>query len=156
MAEYDSRPDTYEHISRVRLLMFKAVFELLERAHVHDASKLVEPELGMFDRYTPKLKETEYGSAEYQGYLESMQLGLKHHYLMNRHHPEFFGEEGIHGMNLLDLVEMLCDWMAATERTKDGDIRRSIEMNRERFGYGDEIAGLLLNTLEVLGADGSP
>jgi Family of unknown function (DUF5662) len=136
----------------VRLLMFKVVFDLIERAHVHDASKLVEPERGMFDIYTPKLKETEYGSEEYRADLESMQLALKHHYLMNRHHPEFFGEEGIRGMNLLDLIEMLCDWMAATERTKDGDIRRSIEMNAERFGYGDEIKGALLNTLEVLGA----
>ena len=40
---YDSRPETYEHIARVRLLMLKLAFDLIERAHVHDSSKLFDP-----------------------------------------------------------------------------------------------------------------
>lgn len=76
--------------------------------------------------------------------------GLQHHYAVNRHHPEHHAD-GIHGMNLIDLVEMLADWKAATLRHADGDLARSIEQNRERFGYGDEIAGLLLRTAEDMG-----
>ena len=38
-----------------------------------------------------------------------------------------------------------------TYRVKDGDVERSVrEINKERFGYGDELEALLLNTLVVL------
>lgn len=147
---YDSRPETYEHIAEVRALLLRAAMELMERAHEHDRSKLVEPELSAFDEFTPKLRETTYGSEEYEGYRRSMGVALQHHYAENRHHPEHFAD-GIRAMNLLDVLEMLCDWIAASRRHQDGDVRRSIEINRERFGYGDEIETLLLNTLEELG-----
>jgi hypothetical protein len=146
---YDSRPDTHEHIFHVRDRLTMAVGELIERAADHDRSKLEEPELSVFNEYTPKLRDSTYGSDEYKTFLEGMGEGLRHHYAANRHHPEHF-EDGIRGMNLIDLVEMLCDWKAATLRHADGDIRRSIEQNQERFGYSDELKAILLNTLEVI------
>lgn len=146
---YDSRPDTHEHIGHVRDGLEFAVGELMERAAGHDRSKLEEPELSVFNEYTPKLRDSTYGSDEYKTFLEGMGEGLRHHYEVNRHHPEHF-ENGIQGMNLIDLVEMLCDWKAATLRHADGDIRRSIEQNQERFGYSDELKDILLNTLEVI------
>lgn len=149
MPDYDSRPDTHEHIAWVRGYLLDVVEQLLSRAHVHDRSKLEEPERSMFDEYTPKLRDSTYGSEEYERFREQMGEALAHHYAHNSHHPEHHGR-GIHGMGLLDLLEMLCDWIAATQRHADGDIRRSIEINAERFGYGDEIKGLLLNTLETL------
>jgi hypothetical protein len=75
---------------------------------------------------------------------------LHHHYNSNSHHPENHAG-GIRDMTLLDVTEMLCDWKAATERHADGDLRRSIEQNAERFGYGEEMKGLLMNTAESLG-----
>lgn len=54
------------------------------------------------------------------------------------------------GMSLLDLLEMLIDWKAASERHKTGDIRRSIELNQVRFGYSDELKRILLNTVNEL------
>lgn len=56
-------------------------------------------------------------------------------------------EHGMGGMNLLDLIEMLCDWKAATLRHADGDIVRSVEQNQKRFGYSDELRQIFLNTL---------
>lgn len=147
---YDSRPETQEHIEKVRGYLERIIGSLRIRAMDHDRSKLEPPELAVFDEYTPKLKDAVYGSDEYKGFLEGMQEGLTHHYQVNDHHPEHF-HNGIAGMNLMQLTEMLCDWLAAVKRTKDGDIRKSIEMNRERFGYGDEIATLLLNTVETMG-----
>jgi hypothetical protein len=64
---------------------------------------------------------------------------------MNRHHPEHF-ENGIRGMNLIDLIEMFCDWYAATQRHNDGDIIMSIEINQKRFEYSDDIKAILKNT----------
>lgn len=56
----------------------------------------------------------------------------------------------VRGMNLVAVMEMLCDWKAASERHKDGDVRRSIEINQHRFGYSDELKLLMLNTLPLL------
>lgn len=148
-ANYDSRPDTYERIAEVRGLLLAAVGDLQRRAHEHDLSKLSSPEREVFDRVTPRLRELTYGSDEYKASLAEMGPALQHHYEVNDHHPEHFAG-GIGEMNLVQLVEMLCDWLAATRRHADGDIRRSIELNAERFGYGDEIKRLLLNTLPLL------
>lgn len=148
---YDSRPDTYEHIAQVRALMLGVVERLLWRAHEHDQSKLETPEREMFDEFTPKLRNTTYGSPEYKANMSAMGEGLKHHYVNNRHHPEFFGEMGFRGMSLLDMVEMLCDWKAATMRHADGDLDRSITVNAERYGFGPEIEGLIRNTAQDMG-----
>ncbi len=145
---YDSRPDTREHIATVRRFLGRMVDDLTRRQHEHDASKLVSPEVEAFDEFTPKLKGSTYGSEEYKDFLAAMGPALAHHYAHNSHHPEHF-PDGIKGMSLLDVLEMLCDWKAATLRHADGDIRRSIEINQKRFGYSDELKALLLNTLSL-------
>lgn len=146
----DSRPDTYVHIGRVRELITRAVMELLDRGNHHDASKLESPEVEVFDQYRSKLDTTEHDSPQYHQQLREMGEALKHHYAVNRHHPEHF-PEGIHGMNLIDLLELCCDWVAASER-QGGDLEAYIRGGaRERFGYGDEIERLLLETVRALG-----
>lgn len=147
--DYDSRPDTIKHIRDVQLEVRRVVLDLLRRAFEHDASKLEEPELSVFNEYTPKLRDSTYGSDEYKRFLKGMGEGLEHHYACNSHHPEHY-EDGIRGMSLLDLIEMICDWQAATRRHADGDIFRSIEQNQERFGYSDELKAILLNTVHEL------
>jgi len=155
MSEYDSKSDTLEHIARVQKNLGKLIRDLSERQDHHDASKLRSPEKETFDRVTPLLRDLTYGSDEYKAVLENMQEALDHHYAKNRHHPEHFkGKEaagevygkGIRGMTLVDLVEMFCDWCAATERHDDGDIRKSISVNMERFGYDETLAEIFINT----------
>src|SRR3954469_19327953 len=146
---YDSRADTRDHIAEVRTLLFRVNANLRRRAHVHDVSKLESPEREVFDEFTPKLKGSTYGSEEYRGYLTAMKPALDHHYAANSHHPEHY-PDGIRGMSLLDIIEMLCDWKAATMRHADGDILRSIEINQKRFGYTDEMKQILLNTVAEL------
>jgi hypothetical protein len=75
---------------------------------------------------------------------------LKHHYDHNDHHPEHF-PNGVEDMDLMQITEMLCDWIAAGRRHADGgDIHRSIEQNAERFGYGDELRKILHTTADRL------
>lgn len=147
---YDSRPDTHKHIAEVQNRLEEVVGDLRYRAAMHDRSKLEEPELSVFNEYTPLLRESTYGSDEYRRFLEGMGEGLKHHYAVNDHHPEHFAG-GIGDMNLLQLTEMLADWKAATMRHADGDLDRSIAQNAERFGYGPDIERLLRNTARALG-----
>jgi hypothetical protein len=144
---YDSRNDTLEHIQKVIKFMNEFSNEVKERGLYHDNSKLESPEKEIFDEYTPKLKDCTYGSEEYKSYLKEMKVALNHHYKNNRHHAEFF-ENGIHDMTLIDLIEMIADWKAASMRHNDGDIMKSIEINQNRFGYGDELRQILINTVE--------
>lgn len=137
--------ETMEHIRMVGKFIDVIRHKLAERAMTHDASKLESPEAEIFEEYTPKLKGTTYGSDEYKQYLAEMKPALDHHYENNRHHPECH-EEGIKNMDLVDIVEMLCDWKAATLRHEDGDIFKSIEINQKRFGYSDELRRILINT----------
>jgi hypothetical protein len=147
---YDSRSDTIKHIGRVADLLNEMMFRLYKRSIIHDASKLEDPEKPIFDEYTPKLKELTYGSDEYKTALAGMGSALEHHYEVNSHHPEHYAN-GIAGMSLLDLIEMLCDWKAATERHENGDLRSSMEHNEERFGIDEQLAGILFNTAHELG-----
>jgi hypothetical protein len=143
--EYDSRRDTMKHILTVRKYLHQMSGELEIRGARHDLSKMEEPEKEIFDVYTPKLAGSTYGSPDYKSYLNEMKAALDHHYSVNRHHPEHF-ENGIAGMNLADIVEMFCDWYAATKRHNDGDIMKSIRINQKRFGYSDDLAGIFENT----------
>lgn len=148
---YDSGPETRAHIRRVRELLMPIADDLNMRAWRHDASKTVEPEKSMFDEHTPRLRELAYGTPEYKAELEAMGPALQHHYEHNDHHPEH-NNGTLNWMNLIQIIELLADWKAAGERHADGgDLRRSIETNAERFGYGDEVKQILLNTAEYLG-----
>ncbi|MGI5161417.1 DUF5662 family protein [Microbispora sp. CA-102843] len=147
---YDSRADTLKHSLRVGALMGMAISELVDRSVRHDLSKTEPPELGIFNEFTPKLKTSTYGSEEYKGFLEALGEGLQHHYAHNRHHPEHF-PNGVNDMTLVDLVEMLADWKAATERHADGDLERSLEIQRDRFGMSDQLAAILRNTAAHFG-----
>lgn len=60
-------------------------------------------------------------------------------------------DKGISGMTLLDVIEMLCDWKAATERHADGSITKSIQINRGRFGIDDQLSSILENTRKEMG-----
>lgn len=145
MRQSECKKETKKHIKNVNFYIRHFCKELLKRGMKHDASKLHSPELEIFTEFTPKLKDSTYGSEEYKGFLKSMKVALKHHYDVNRHHPEHF-HNGINDMNLIDLVEMLCDWKSATLRHNNGDLLTSIEINQKRFGYDDGIKQLLINT----------
>lgn len=150
MQRYDSRKDTLRHIKRVGFYINQCRKELSKRRKLHDYDKIHNAiEKGLFDEFTPKLKSCTYGSDEYKSYLDKMKAGLDIHYNNNRHHPEHFNN-GINGMNLIDVLEMICDWKAASERHNDGDIFKSIEINQKRFGYSDDLKNILQNTAVFL------
>lgn len=148
--EYDSSKDTLLHIKRVNELLISASQELLNRGIKHDDSKLKQPEKELFDEYTPKLKDSTYGSDEYNGFLEGLKVALDNHYKNNSHHPEHY-ENGVNGFDLFDLVEMFFDWKAATERHDNGDIYKSIDINKNRFNISEQICDIFKNTAKRLG-----
>lgn len=146
----DSTDDTLRHIQKVQARVLEVQHELTRRSLVHDASKLKEPEKSGYDVLTFKLATLVYGSDEYRAALREAQPTIDHHYAANTHHPEHW-PNGIAGMSLLDVIEMLCDWKAASERTKQGSIAQSLAHNKERFGIDDQLASILENTVRELG-----
>jgi len=146
---YDCAKDTLLHIKRVSTLITMAVTELLERSNNHDHSKLREPEKSYFDKYTPMLKDSQYGSEEYNNFLKKLKPALDHHYSKNSHHPEHY-ENGVDGMNLFDIIEMLLDWVAASERHSKADIFKSIDYNKERFKMSEQLVNIFKNTINFM------
>ena len=134
------------HIDTVRKLLKRFACELECRGIGHDRSKLEHPEVQVFAQYISKLEDSTYGSKEYDQFLGEMRQALSHHHARNSHHPEHF-DQGVDDMTLVDLVEMFCDWVAATKRHKDGDIFNSIEINTKRFGISDQLQKIFLNTI---------
>lgn len=140
---------TVNHILQVQKLINKLVMALLERGNQHDNSKLYDPEADTFAFYTSKLHSLEFGSEEYKQCLEEMKTTLDHHYAKNRHHPEHFAN-GITDMNLIDLIEMLADWKAASMRHDSGNLEKSIDYNQKRFQMPAELVKIFKNTIVLL------
>lgn len=147
--ELKTNADTQAHINLVQKLIHLIIIELLLRAENHDTSKFSPEELKTFTEYSSKLKETTYGSDDYQSYLAAMKPALDHHYANNRHHPEYH-PDGIDGMNLIDIIEMFVDWLASTKRHEDGNILRSIEVNTKRFNMSSQLVNIFKNTALIL------
>ena len=146
----DSTKDTQDHIDKVRVRLQEVCIALTVRAVYHDMSKLAEPEKSGYDQLNAKLQDIVYGSDEYRAALAEAKPVIEHHYAANTHHPEHY-ENGIAGMSLLDAIEMLADWKAASERTKQGSIAQSLEHNQKRFGIDPQLAAVLVNTVKELG-----
>lgn len=116
--------------------------ELARRAVMHDLSKYAKVEAEGFAEVIFDLKTTTYGTEEYRALLRRIRPSLDHHYARNTHHPEHW-RGGFADMGLLDRIEMLCDWEAASRRHADGNLARSIRQNQERFDYSDADARAL-------------
>ncbi len=149
MTRDDVIRSTATHIRRVGELVTDCTANLNKRAVIHDASKWSEEEWPAFEAATPKLATITYGSEEYKESLRSIKPAIEHHQQANSHHPEFY-PNGIEGMTLLDLVEMLCDWKAAGERHNDGSIVKSLEHNKDRFRIEPQLYQILMNTAQEM------
>ena len=137
--------DTFRHIEKVRNYLQRFIKNLLDRGERHDQTKLSSPEVELFTEYTPQLAALTYGSDEYKKCMQAIKPALDHHYANNSHHPEHY-KQGIDDMDLLDLVEMLADWKAASERHNDGNILKSIEINGKRFEMSPQLIRIFENT----------
>ena len=140
---------TRDHIDDVQGNLRWFSDRLTTRGAKHDRSKLVSPEVEWFAQNNHKLGSLVYGTPEYVANLGALGDGLEHHYAKNRHHPEHF-EDGINDMNLVDIVEMFCDWRASTTRNKNGNLLRSIETNADRFHIDSQLKQILINTAKLM------
>lgn len=138
--------ETHKHINLVRHYINGFIVDLMSRASNHDKSKLEDPELSVFAKHTSKLKDVSYGTDEYNKLLELVKPAIDHHFSKNRHHAEHW-PEGIESMTLVDLIEMLSDWKAATQRNKNGNIEKSLDINSKKYNFSPQLKCIFENTI---------
>lgn len=139
--------DTHKHTKKVRYFLDVFIIDLIKRGQIHDNSKFEEPELSLFAEHHGEFKDLVYGSNEYKKLIEKIKTAVNYHHSKNKHHPEYW-ENGIDDMTLVDLIEMICDWRAAIEKNKDGDIFRSLEINSVKHNISPQLKKILENTIK--------
>jgi hypothetical protein len=144
--QYDSRADSLAHIHDVRDNIGVFIAEMLRRGRDHDASKFSDAEKPLLDEVLPLLDGVAYGSPAWEDVVNRAAPALEHHFRHNTHHPEHYGNEGVAGMDLFDVVEMLCDWMAAARRNPADGVK--VAYNVQKFGIEPQLASIIANTLE--------
>lgn len=146
-----ARDVTVKHIERVQHLLADICAAFRARAFAHDKSKFEDIELIPLARMQALIEaegQAPYGSAEYKRRTALLGPMIEHHHANNSHHPEHY-KAGIAGMDLLDLIEMVCDWKAASER--GGDDAVGLTYSITKFGIGPQLASILKNTFDRQG-----
>jgi hypothetical protein len=139
------------HIPRVK--QFLQIFEYLlkTRGKNHDNSKSQKYEVELLTKGYNKLKPLPLGSKKYKETIKEMEPALIHHYKQNTHHPEYFGKlNGVNSMNLLDIIEMLCDWKAIAMNSTPQDFNHNITINCKKYNISPQLQQILLNSIRLL------
>ena len=145
MEQIDTEEYIKGHISRVRKHMNTFVQLLLKRAINHDKSKLEEPELSWW-KEMDKEPRYPYGSEEHKQKIKRWDKVFKHHYKYNRHHPEHY-EYGVSEMTLVDIVEMMCDWLGYKDTIAISEALKVCDEQMKRYDIPDDIRQIIFNTL---------
>jgi hypothetical protein len=142
---------TQAHINRVAEILGDVTTVLDTRGIYHDQSKFDPIEAGLLQEMQDLIDRegpAPYGSEEYSRRTALLGPMLEHHYRNNPHHPEFFSN-GIAGMNLIDVVEMICDWKAASERGQESAI--NLTHSIQKYQIDPMLASILRNTCDFMG-----
>lgn len=137
-----------KHKGLVMWYIIKFCAHLLWRGVIHDLSKYRDEEAVGFSLNLKRLNSVKYSSAEYQVMIKergSLAKAVDHHHRVNRHHPEYH-RDGIRDMDMFDIVEMLCDWVASARASKHGNVFASIKSGEYRFDMPPELSLIFKNT----------
>lgn len=145
MAQIETEEYIKGHISRVRRHINTFIQLLIRRAENHDKSKLEEPELSWW-KEMDKEPRYPYGSEEYKQKIKRWNKVFKHHYQYNRHHPEHY-EYGVSEMTLIDIVEMMCDWLGYKDTTTVTEALKVCDEQMARYDISEELRQIIFNTL---------
>lgn len=142
--------DTKKHINYVQIFMSKVVVDLLERSYEHDLSKFSNEEALIYAKVTPMFKGLTYGTPEHKEVSDKLGPAWEHHKNSNDHHTGYH-ENGINDMNLMSIIEMVCDWKAASMRDPNQKFEESCLMNCKKYGADDQLTRIIMNTAFELG-----
>ena len=137
-----------DYIQHIQWLMEGMCFvqtAIMHRLLTHDRTKIEPPELEAYAEVVPAFKGLVFGSEEHIANGKRLGPAWKHHTEHNLHHPEHH-PDGIDGMTLIDLIEMVCDWRAAALRRGSFDVEQSLNVLRDRHGISPQLENVIRNT----------
>ena len=137
------------HIGLVSSYLRRLAYALEERADIHDLSKFSGEEFAGFVEINRIARTCAFGSPEYKRSIQGNNT-VSLHYSHSSHHPEHY-ENGITDMSLIDLIEMVTDWKAASITYGQTSLQESLEIQVKRFNLGAKdlhLIELVLNELE--------
>lgn len=133
------------HIEQVRFKLMSIASKLLDRAYKHDSSKLSDPEYTLWCNMD-KEPRYKYGTKEYKDKIKRYKQVFDLHYAENRHHPEHYFL-GVDDMDLIDMIEMVCDWISYKKDITIGEAIEMINTQGERYKLSPQLQNILKNTL---------
>ena len=148
--DFEVLTDIIRHISEVSENLLAMKSDLEKRAIAHDRSKLEALEFDSFVRTRAQFKKANYGTKEYQECTDLIKPAIDHHHKNNRHHTTFH-KNGFADMNLLDILEMLADWKAASRRSPSLTFKDSLPRAFNKYKIPENMQRHILNTLQYLG-----
>jgi len=139
------------HRAHVAARLEQIITRLRERATLHDLTKLQPEEFDIFTETHEEFARAPFGTEAYRRVEEKGRKAVNHHYRHNRHHVKHH-PNGWEDMNLIDLLELLADWKAASRR--DPGQRwwgEGFHRALERAGFPPGVVKVLVNTVVELG-----
>lgn len=132
-----------QHRNLVSNVLKCVVSDLLRRAMMHDSSKFSDEEQLLLNNHRVDITDPNYSEV-----LRQLAEVLKHHYANNDHHPEHF-KDGIVGMNLIQLVEMVADWQSCC-KMNGTNIEEMLKIQKIRFNISEDLLNIIRNTFKAL------
>lgn len=142
------------HQLHVNTLMKRVSNELRKRGSRHDNSKFsgLEASLGdMYHNEYAKINVLTPSKADVDDYVNKTQAATIEHYKLNDHHVEHF-EHGLNDMDLIQIIELVCDSLAHLKERghTDSECVREIERQFINYGASNDIIDVVKNTVKHL------
>jgi hypothetical protein len=151
MSQY--RKDIMLHKEKVSLNIKRIMDELYGRQLSHDNDKIVNDAIfEPYDKYSDRLRSLKFGSVEYNQLLNNELSEAIDIHSQNRHHFNSNQYKQEYHIDLVDLLEHICDVRAALERNleyTDEQIRDKLigAFNIENISNLPNISNLIENTI---------
>ena len=123
----------------------KLALELMERAFIHDISKVSIAEFHAQDAFGSYSK---YSESKDKNFTEDEQKFLRIHWSNNRHHPEYWTD--VNDMEEIDVVEMVCDWHARSVEFGNDLIAYIKHRQKTRFAFPEQMYGKIIYYADIL------
>lgn len=170
------------HVTELRSALLRVQQDLEARAVRHDVSKFSPEEFPGFARINSTARKHPYGSEEYRAAIRAEKDTVDRHQRGNSHHPEYHEArvredlrrttsespgpglkwvvpveiEGVDVMPWLDVIEMVCDWWAATQTYGTTPWKEVLEKQKARWNWSLEHWWLIGQVAAFLSGDAAP
>lgn len=141
--------DLLVHISEVQENISQMILILKNRGISHDKSKFTDIEFNGFVETRLQFKIADYGTKEYQDCIDRIKPSIEHHYSQNRHHT-LFHKNGFEDMNFFDILEMLADWRAASNRNINLSFEDSLLIAFNKYCIPKNMQKHIMSTIRTL------